>query len=1020
MLAAVNQTFQSLKRQAGWQNRGVIAAVTLIIGLLADLVERWFGILAIVFPVLAGLTLVLFLAWWSAQTGARVRLRKWLATLSLNGIIATLALAPIAILNFSVGSERGAASTLIPGIDESLRRIELAFEAEIDELEETVNEGFEETRTAIAEQGGATRETIAEEGERTREDLGELENTVREGNEVTLEAVTETRAVLEFSQALEIDTRARQARDGSNQGQVQALASLHANDFDFVASDYSGVRLAGLAITGADFCAARFAVANLSGVVLRDVTLDDADLRFADIEGADFSGAGSSLTSLSAPFLSGKGARFINADLSRSTFVGADLRNADFSYANLSNTSFAFADLTGANFEGADLTGAHFVYAQLGDARFEGARFDNTNMLAAFLDADRLSASQQAGACKHRLDERSTLTAEIVETFPDPDGRGGQGSERSLSARANGNRYPVLDEPTLPECASAPDNTDRFTAIDPMDEPLAVARTVMRHGDRRAQLRAQLDRPLEAMYAAIDDGRPIYASPTDFLEDALDEITLAARRVTTLERAYFDEDMVFALLVGRGGYTPDPGAWQQGALARHRLERRVDQVFEAKLEAHSYWSRFFVDERITVSDAPDAITQAFQTYTERRASRLPQVFTFRPGAWEHPDSRGRETLQTLFGSVSLGGLNRTLALAGQRPEQHNSRHRAAAAQLAGAPALLVDVPAGTLARQFTVFASFDRKLTDYSYDRADLHEGDHVELDARLTNIERAEIDDPVFLMEFEIEGLRAVSAEGRSRRLPFETRPDPLDALNLAAREARQVGDLGFNPDTILIWLVKHEIVDPDPGLLWAARRERAQIEGINMRREGAAPDTDEPVGGWTRFFPPGYQPGTRAGEQAAYQTYLATRATQISPELTVQGRVMAEFLGGQRPSPARLRVERLRDRALNTLQSNRTSDQAIMQTLGDDITSASLYSFDVGSLDEHLRVLLQIEHKLSDYGFETSGQAIMDGQITLEVVRHRTLAATDERPQIALVTLRPTRFTANDGSVEATLTRE
>jgi uncharacterized protein YjbI with pentapeptide repeats len=206
---------------------------------------------------------------------------------------------------------------------------------------------------------------------------------------------------IDLTKAIALVDRAKDVRDGSDQGQSEALGVLVAQGYEFTSTDFAGISFAGAQLKSINLQEARLWLTVFDNANLSDANLARAGLRFARARDADFSNA--DLSGSYAPFLDATGASFADSNLSSANFYGADLRNADFSGANLNGAAFTFADLRGANLSGASLVGAHFVGAILEGAELEGARFEETNMLGARLNPFMLGAEQRDGTCHFSL-----------------------------------------------------------------------------------------------------------------------------------------------------------------------------------------------------------------------------------------------------------------------------------------------------------------------------------------------------------------------------------------------------------------------------------------------------------------------------------------------------------------------------------------------------------------------------------------------------------------------------------------
>lgn len=204
---------------------------------------------------------------------------------------------------------------------------------------------------------------------------------------------------LDLSIALRLLDRSIEARDGSLQGQIEAIESLLVLGYEFSGKDLSGVSLRAARLTNGIFTKVRMHGGDLSKVDARGANFADSGLRFVNLENASFREA--VFTNSYAPFVWAKDVNFEKANLSKSNFFCADLRGANFKDGNLRGASFAFADLRGAKFDGADLTGAYLPGAVLDDATFINTIVDNTDFTGAVAETFGLSPKQLRGACKH-------------------------------------------------------------------------------------------------------------------------------------------------------------------------------------------------------------------------------------------------------------------------------------------------------------------------------------------------------------------------------------------------------------------------------------------------------------------------------------------------------------------------------------------------------------------------------------------------------------------------------------------
>lgn len=293
-------------------------------------------------------------------------------------------------------------------------------------------------------------------------------------------------ARMDTEQALSILNSAKAARDGSNQGQIEAMQLLVEQGYDFSGNDLSGIFLGGAHLANADLNSARLWLGDLTEADLSGADLANTGMRFADIVGATFVAA--NLSGSYAPFVLGHDADLREANLSRSVFIGSDLRNTNFSGANLSGAVFAFADLRNANFAGADLTDAHFVAAYLDGARFDGTVFANTNMLAARLDPFALSAEQRSGTCQVAADGRTNI--KLVERWES--NRFSSGYEYDDLNYNGYMRVYGVGMSLLPPCEDPPHEIAGFYPSSPGEVRLMLERNLIRVASREGRVLERL------------------------------------------------------------------------------------------------------------------------------------------------------------------------------------------------------------------------------------------------------------------------------------------------------------------------------------------------------------------------------------------------------------------------------------------------------------------------------------------------------------------------------------------------
>ena len=261
--------------------------------------------------------------------------------------------------------------------------------------------------------------------------IGEMQGEVARASKVidqTGQAASEIKAVskrndtfmrsvssnMDLTAALALLDRAMQTRDGSQQGQVEAIESLLARGHSYESAELSGISLKNAHIPKANFKEAKLHFVNLTGAQAQGADFSGAGLRFARLDAGDFEQA--SLSRSYSPFVWGEKVNFNKANFSGANFFAADFRGASFHDANLKDASFAFADLRGASFDGADLSGAYFTGAVLDEATFAGATIAETDFYAAAADRIKLTPEQLRGVCRH--DSVLKWEVRVLEEWP--------------------------------------------------------------------------------------------------------------------------------------------------------------------------------------------------------------------------------------------------------------------------------------------------------------------------------------------------------------------------------------------------------------------------------------------------------------------------------------------------------------------------------------------------------------------------------------------------------------------------
>lgn len=463
----LQQGFETLRTRAGWQSVQLFGLGGGLLGFIGDFLQPVFegGPLAgpLGWMLLAGLVVTVG-AWWALRRLERAPekiapTRRAARTLLASGTV-TAVLFIVFIVNVAVQTPRGLAAEVITPVAQ--------LQAEL----------FGKHLESIGYDVAAIKQSVWRQEE-------------------TLSRVAES---MDLSVAMARLDRAREAQDGSIQGQVEAIEALLGRGHE-----YSGANLSGVSFRGANLGGGAFEKAVLHALDLREVVAEGArlagsDLMFAALEQGNFTGA--SFAESYAPFVVAKAALFAEADLSGANFFAADLRGADFRNANLRGAAFVFADLREARFEGADLTGAYLTGSLLVGAQFERAVIAETDVSGARFDVAALSESQQNGLCQRRYEGDVEWRVNLIERWPSDRFSSGYEFEEHYVPRAYFEGFSATDSAL---CETPPDRAVGFHAAYPAQIGMHLDRSYLEKAGRRTAFVERVGQRLavlESAYAA--------------------------------------------------------------------------------------------------------------------------------------------------------------------------------------------------------------------------------------------------------------------------------------------------------------------------------------------------------------------------------------------------------------------------------------------------------------------------------------------------------------------------------------
>lgn len=310
---------------------------------------------------------------------------------------------------------------------------------------------------------------------------------------------------LDLPTALSLLDRAMEARDGSAQGQGDALETLLALGYAYEGTDLSGISFRGANLTGGAFRGADFSAADLSDTEGADIRLDEARLVFTRMDGAHWPEA--SLSRVYGPFLAAPSASLPGAILSGANLTGADLQGADLRDADLRGAALAFADLRGARLDGADLSGAYLMGAVLDGATFEGATIAETDLTAAVAAEPPFSAEQARGACSHRRFSGSWFhwTVEVMEAWDSDRYSTGREYDDAIRVAEGFQDFPIYE---ARPCEASPDQARGFYAdSEPHIARIGVERTYFSKAGRRTEFRRRIEAHFQLLRERMSEER---------------------------------------------------------------------------------------------------------------------------------------------------------------------------------------------------------------------------------------------------------------------------------------------------------------------------------------------------------------------------------------------------------------------------------------------------------------------------------------------------------------------------------
>lgn len=471
-----------------------------------------------------------------------------------------------------------------------------------------------------------------------------------------------TTRIVDLDAAQSIIARAVQAKDGSLQGQGEALAAMVTRGYKFTGVEWNGLSLRGATISRGVFAGAKLNAVDLTEAVAQEADFSEGEFALATWERGRLERA--NLARVVAPFVAARGAVLVGADLSRANLLGADLRDADLRNANLRGAGLALADLRGAKLDGADLSGASLYAAMLDRATFVGATLRETDLLAATADEFLLAAAQRAGACRRDArmgwpDGFRIFLNENLQGFKPP-GLPGQ-YRNGIRQTAYSAELGVVDQDrSLRRCAQPYDSTAKYFSVAGGAYLITLDRDYLERAGRRAAFERRLADHLRAVEASRLPARTFRGDSAEAYRWTA-ELRAAARRTRPSGAAYANFDLVLLTLLRAGQIKPGDIDWDRAAKAHHATELSIaNRKQEGGAAPNTMWPSLY-PAGVPWEELPAERSERYREWTLARMSATPSTLVLETvmayqGRPPNPPN----------GPVSLREMHRFLIPSGER------------------------------------------------------------------------------------------------------------------------------------------------------------------------------------------------------------------------------------------------------------------------------------------------------------------------------------------------------------------
>ena len=430
--------------------------------------------------------------------------------------------------------------------------------------------------------------------------------------------------------------RAIEAKDGTNQGQIEAIETLLKREHDLTSTSLSGLNLKGALLDKGKFDHSGFNASNLQNTSGSFASFTNTSFKFAQLDYADFTDSDFSETH--APFVSAKGANFENAIVNKADFFSADLRNTNFQNASLKHSNLHFADLRGANFNGADLSGAFFTGAILDEnTSFVGAKFNNTDFRGTTSTEFNLTPEQSESICRHvygmpesrMVDGSLVWNLFLIERTEAPHESSGYKSNRFVQKQLVFRNFGSSSLPPCKPSASA-FKLNYNNLYMSADRSVILWTPYLRHQGRREKFSQRVEEHARLLTEHLTTDRTFVKN--DEAKKWSDELKDNSADVQLVSRPYGNVDYLLLHLLKNKFVRSDTLNWEYFALKHLEHEAKIlSDHPQEYFSSFTGWDKFF-PPGIARQDLPFSWVDEYKTWAQRRVRIITDEIVLRKKA----------------------------------------------------------------------------------------------------------------------------------------------------------------------------------------------------------------------------------------------------------------------------------------------------------------------------------------------------------------------------------------------------